>query len=86
VISRGSGRFVAVVSTASRRVAAALGYILSRADRSPRQLRNVDGVEPHQRLGRLVEPDEIAAAVGWLCGSGSAAVAGAIRVDGGYVG
>jgi SDR family mycofactocin-dependent oxidoreductase len=42
---------------------------------------------PHQRLGRLVEPVEIAAAVGWLCGPGATAVTGAaIRVDGGFVG
>jgi len=41
---------------------------------------------PHQRLGRLVQPVEIAAAVSWLCGPGATAVTGAaIRVDGGFV-
>ena len=119
----GSGRFVAVVSTAGEsglpRLAgyvsakhAALGYIRSlAADLGPRgvtanavlpgstrtallersaKVYGLSGAEdfaPHQRLGRLVEPAEIAAAVSWLCGPGAAAVTGAaIRVDGGFVG
>jgi SDR family mycofactocin-dependent oxidoreductase len=50
-------------------------------------LRSAEDFAPHQRLGRLVEPAEIAAAVGWLCGPDATAVTGAaIRVDGGFVG
>lgn len=50
-------------------------------------LRKVEEFTPHQRLGRPVEPAEIAAAVSWLCGQGTTAVPGlAIRVDGGFVG
>ncbi len=50
-------------------------------------LQDVEEFAPHQRLGRLVEPQEIANAVSWLCGPGASAVTGAaIRVDGGFVG
>ena len=119
----GTGRFVAVVSTAGEaglpRLAgyvsskhAALGFIRSlAADLGPTGvtanavlpgstrtallersaevygLRSAQDFAPHQRLGRLVEPTEIAAAVSWLCGPGATAVTGAaIRVDGGFVG
>ena len=119
----GSGRFVAVVSTAGEtglpRLAgyvsskhAALGYIRSlAADLGPigvtanailpgstrtallersatiYGLSSAEDFASHQRLGRLVEPAEIAAAVSWLCGPGATAVTGAaIRVDGGFVG
>jgi SDR family mycofactocin-dependent oxidoreductase len=40
-----------------------------------------------QLVERLLEPDEVAAAVAWLCGPDSAAVTGsAIHADGGFVG
>ena len=49
-------------------------------------LRDVEEFAPHQRLNRLIEPAEVAAAVSWLCGPGAGAVTGAaIRVDGGFV-
>lgn len=119
----GSGRFVAVVSTAGEtglpRLAgyvsskhAALGYLRSLSadlgrfgvtanavlpgstrtallERSARayDLPDVEQFATHQRLGRLIEPEEIAAAVSWLCSPGATAVTGAaIRVDGGFVG
>ena len=50
-------------------------------------LDDVEDFAPHQRLGRLLEPAEIAAAAGWLCGPDSSAVTGtAFRVDGAFVG
>jgi len=50
-------------------------------------LPDVDAFGPHQRLNRILEPSEIAAAVGWLCSPASSAVTGtAMRVDGGFVG
>ncbi|WP_222618186.1 SDR family oxidoreductase [Nakamurella sp. PAMC28650] len=50
-------------------------------------LPDVDAFAPHQRLARILEPSEIAAAVGWLCSPASSAVTGiALRVDGGFVG
>lgn len=51
------------------------------------ELTGVEDFAPHQRLGRLIEPKEVAAAVGWLCSPDATAVTGAaIRVDGGFVG
>jgi len=50
-------------------------------------LPDVDSFAGHQRLNRILEPAEIAAAVGWLCSPAAAAVTGiAMRVDGGFVG
>ncbi|MET3804043.1 SDR family mycofactocin-dependent oxidoreductase [Nakamurella sp. UYEF19] len=49
-------------------------------------LPNAEAFAPHQRLERILEPSEIAAAVGWLCSPASSAVTGtAMRVDGGFV-
>ena len=50
-------------------------------------LSDIEQFAAHQRLGRLLEPTEIAAAVSWLCSAGASAVTGAaFRVDGGFVG
>lgn len=54
------------------------------------QVYGLDDVEEfahHQRINRLIEPDEIAAAVEWLCHPAASAVTGAaFGVDGGFVG
>lgn len=50
-------------------------------------LADIEQFGPSQRLGRLIEPADIAAAASWLCGPDSAAVTGTdFRVDGGFVG
>jgi SDR family mycofactocin-dependent oxidoreductase len=47
-------------------------------------LAETGGFVDHHILQRLLEPDEIAAAVGWLCSTESSAVTGTVmRVDGG---
>ena len=46
-----------------------------------------DAFAAHQRLGRLLAPEEVAAAVVWLCSAGSSGVTGtALAVDGGFTG
>jgi SDR family mycofactocin-dependent oxidoreductase len=41
----------------------------------------------NQRLGRLLDPDEVAAAVVWLCSAGASGTTGAaVAVDGGFTG
>ncbi len=50
-------------------------------------LTDIEQFGPSQRLGRLIEPADIAAAASWLCGPDSSAVTGTdFRVDGGFVG
>lgn len=46
---------------------------------------DIDGFADHQRpIGRLIEPEEIAAAIAYLCSEGAAAVTGVVLpVDGG---
>lgn len=41
----------------------------------------------HQLVGRLLDPDEVAAGIGWLCSAESSAVTGSVlRLDGGFTG
>lgn len=50
-------------------------------------LDSVEGFTANQRLGRLIEPEEIASAVLWLCSESASAITGsAISVDGGFTG
>jgi len=51
------------------------------------ELADPNALAGHQRLGRLLEPAEVAAAVVWLCSPGASAMTGtALRVDGGFTG
>lgn len=50
-------------------------------------LTDIEQFGPSQRLGRLIEPADVAAAASWLCGPDTAAVTGTeLRVDAGFVG
>jgi SDR family mycofactocin-dependent oxidoreductase len=50
-------------------------------------LAGVEDFARHQRLGRLLEPEEVAAAVAWLCSPAASATTGsALAVDGGFTG
>ncbi|MEV0701982.1 mycofactocin-coupled SDR family oxidoreductase [Saccharopolyspora sp. NPDC050389] len=48
-------------------------------------LPDVEEFSQHQLVERLLEPDEVAAAVCWLCGEGSSAITGTVvHADGGF--
>lgn len=50
-------------------------------------LDSVEEFAAHQRLGRLLDPSEVAAAVVWLCSAGAGGTTGAaVAVDGGFTG
>ena len=49
-------------------------------------LDDVDEFARHQLVDRILEPDEVAAALAWLCSPESAAVTGSVvRADGGFL-
>lgn len=49
-------------------------------------LDSVDSFAAHQSLGRILEPDEIAAVVSWLCSPDSSAITGSVvHADGGFL-
>lgn len=78
---KGTGVTAAAVSPGSTRTAmlSATAEIYGLAD--------VEDFAAHQLLGRLLEPDEVAAAVAYLCGRDGAAMTGsALSVDGGFAG
>lgn len=48
-------------------------------------LESTEELAQHQLVGRLLEPDEVAAAICWLCSADSSAVSGSvIHADGGF--
>jgi SDR family mycofactocin-dependent oxidoreductase len=50
-------------------------------------LAGAEDFRAHQRIGRLLEPAEVAAAVVWLCSAGASGTTGAaVSVDGGFTG
>jgi SDR family mycofactocin-dependent oxidoreductase len=50
-------------------------------------LESVEELAQHQSLGRLIEPEEVAAAIGWAVSEESSAMTGAVlRADGGFHG
>lgn len=78
---RGTGVTAAAVSPGSTRT-----DILS-ATAAIYGLDDVEAFAPHQLLGRLLDPDEVAAAIEFLCGPQGAAMTGsAMQVDGGFSG
>lgn len=78
---KGTGVTAAAVSPGSTRTA-----MLS-ATAEIYGLDDVEDFAPHQLLGRLLEPDEVARGVAFLCGREGAALTGAeLTVDGGFVG
>lgn len=78
---KGTGVTAAAVSPGSTRTA-----MLSATARIY-GLGDVEDFAPHQLLGRLLEPDEVAAAVAYLCGPDGAALTGSVlSVDGGFTG
>jgi SDR family mycofactocin-dependent oxidoreductase len=55
------------------------------ASASVYDLHDVDLFAAHQRIGRLLEPEEIAAAIVWLCSASASGVTGAVLpVDGAF--
>lgn len=50
-------------------------------------LASIEEFAAHQLTGKLLEPDEVAAAVAWLCSAEAGAVTGSVlRPDGGFIG
>jgi len=78
---RGSGVTATAVSPGSTRTA------MLEAAASLYGLDDVEEFARHQLTERLLDPDEVAAPVGWLCSAESAAVTGSVlHTDGGFTG
>ncbi|MGW4125861.1 mycofactocin-coupled SDR family oxidoreductase [Nocardia sp. NPDC004711] len=77
---RGSGVTAVAVSPGSTRT-----ELLAESARLY-DLDTVDAFADHQLIGRIVEPDEVAAVVAWLCSAQSGCVTGSvIHADGGFL-
>ncbi|MCU1644411.1 MAG: putative oxidoreductase, family [Nocardia sp.] len=77
---RGSGVTAVAVSPGSTRT-----DLLAESARLY-DLDTVDAFADHQLIGRIVEPDEVAAVVAWLCSPESGCVTGSvIHADGGFL-
>jgi SDR family mycofactocin-dependent oxidoreductase len=76
---RGTGVTATAVSPGSTRTA------MLDASAALYDLADVEEFAGHQLIERLLEPEEVAAAVTWLCGEGSSAITGTvIHADGGF--
>lgn len=76
---RGTGVTATAVSPGSTRTA------MLDASAALYDLADVEEFAEHQLIERLLEPEEVAAAVTWLCGEGSSAITGTvIHADGGF--
>jgi SDR family mycofactocin-dependent oxidoreductase len=76
---RGTGITATAVSPGSTRTA------MLDATADLYDLRDVEEFSQHQLIERLLVPEEVAAAVCWLCGEGSSAITGTVvHADGGF--
>jgi SDR family mycofactocin-dependent oxidoreductase len=76
---RGTGVTATAVSPGSTRTA------MLDASAALYDLADVEEFAEHQLIERLLEPEEVAAVVTWLCGEGSSAITGTvIHADGGF--
>ncbi|MBA3278068.1 MAG: SDR family oxidoreductase [Geodermatophilaceae bacterium] len=78
---RGTGITATAVSPGSTRTA------MLDATASLYDLRSVEEFAAHQLTGSLLDPQQVATAVGWLCSAESAAITGSVlHADGGFTG
>ena len=78
---RGTGVTATAVSPGSTDTA------MLRATAGLYEVPEVGDFAAHQLIGRLIDPAEVAAAIGWLCSAEAGAVTGSVvQVDGGFTG